>query len=474
VTLVDPATRTGRPGGRWSSPRLTEQLLQLATVERAVAHVIAGWVAKVGELDDKLALAAELESSILRAVAVRQQALVLFERDEAAIQASPQWIEPLRALDACGDADRVVAAVLGDVRRFLIDRYRGLDSELDPLLDARLRSTVRHAIAGLEDDASGIGLVRQVRSDDSGLRSALEAAWDAAAPPSVPMDQVLWASIDRVPVPSRPAGRPRPLTGARSHIRVQSRRSDEDLSGELNDNIMAELSALELMCRCSYEHPELPWSSHVAMARHGVDEARHAALFRRLLFEHGFDETHMQQHAANYEWGYEFAQTEPGSPRELLWRVLVLGTILEALAVDKLPVEIGGRDWVAQYDLARTLDYIGTDELFHIENGQRLSKRICDEHGFDPILERELVHGAFFGKQYDVRFPYLDADPERAAAEIEALEAPDPDGVPYTSRTEVELRLRSAFSIEECEQVEQWGYNPIRHPLLDELADSAS
>jgi hypothetical protein len=474
VTLVDPSTRTDRPGGRWSSPRLVEELLQLAAIERAVAHVIAGWVPKVGELDEKLALAAELESTILRAAALRQQALVLSWRDEAAIQAAPEWIEPLRTLDSCGDVDRVVAAVLGDVRWFLLGRYRALHAGLDPMLDARLRGVVRHAIADLEEEVSGIGLARQVRHDAVGVGDALQVAWDAETPPTVPMDEVLWPSIDRVPVPARPAGRPRPTPGARSHTRFTSRTADEDLRVELNDNIMAELSAGELMCRCSYEHPELPWSSHIAMARHAVDEARHAALFRRMLVDHGYDETPLLQHGANYEWAYEYSQVEPGSPVELLWRVLVLGTILEALAVDKLPVEIGARDWVEQHDFARLLDYISTDELFHIENGQRLSDRICAEHGFDPIFERQLVHGAFFGKQMESRSKFVAANPERAARDRAAAVAPDPDGVPYRSQVEVELRMRSGFSFDDCVQVEEWGYNPLRHPLFDELADSAS
>jgi hypothetical protein len=151
----------------------------------------------------------------------------------------------------------------------------------------------------------------------------------------------------------------------------------------------------------------------------------------------------------------------------LVWRLLILSTVLEALAIDKLPVEIAGRDWIGQVEFARALDYIANDELFHVENGLRLTRRLCDELGLDPILERERVHGRFFGRQRDVRVAYLEADPARAAAEIAILEAPDPDGVPYESRTEVELRLRSSFTLDECEQVERWGYNPIRHELLD-------
>jgi hypothetical protein len=148
--------------------------------------------------------------------------------------------------------------------------------------------------------------------------------------------------------------------------------------------------------------------------------------------------------------------------------------VLEALAIDKLPVEIGGRDFVGQSDFARALDYIAADELFHTENGLRLTRRLCEKLNLDPILERERVHGRFFGRQRDVRIEYLEADAERAAAEIAILEAPDPDGVPYVSRTEVELRLRASFTIEECLQVERWQYNPVRHELLEAAVKPAA
>ncbi|MEI9930845.1 MAG: hypothetical protein WDM89_09925 [Rhizomicrobium sp.] len=77
------------------------------------------------------------------------------------------------------------------------------------------------------------------------------------------------------------------------------------------------------------------------------------------------------------------------------------------------------------------------------------------------MLERELVHGRFFGRQRKIRAEYLAADPERAAWEIAILEAPDPDGLTFESRTEVELRRRASFTEEECAQVDRWGYNPL-------------
>jgi hypothetical protein len=79
---------------------------------------------------------------------------------------------------------------------------------------------------------------------------------------------------------------------------------DDDIAGEVDDNVMAEICAMELMARSSYEHPELPWSFHQSRAR-AADEARHAAMFRRLLVERGFDESTLLQHVSSSECAYE-------------------------------------------------------------------------------------------------------------------------------------------------------------------------
>ena len=434
--------REQRPGGRWSTPGLSGIVLRLAATERAVGHVTAGWIAKVGDLDDKLDLASTFEDVMARACALRQHALALLERDDAALLVRTSWIAPLRAIDASPDAATMLAG-LRSVRAFLDMRYRELGATLDPLLDARLAKTAH--------DAIGSGPDRPLDS--------LATAWRDDTTPLVSIDDVLWAPLDRVPWPARPGGRPRPEAGARGHMIMSSRCEHSDIAGELNDNVMAELCALELLARCSYEHPDLSWSSHVALARHATDEERHAQIFRRLLAQGGYSEEHLPQHGCNYEHAYEFPECEPGGKRELVWRLLILTTVLEGLAIDKLPVEIGTRDALGQSDFARALDYIALDELFHVENGLRLTRQLCTEHGFDPILDRERVHGRFFGRQRDVRMLYLQRDPERAAREIAILEGPDPDGLDFRSRTEGTLRRRASFTDDELRQIHRWGYN---------------
>ena len=451
--MTDVLTRTypdrdARAGGRWSTRGLLDEVRFLAAVERALAHLVAGWVPKVPELDDKLRLAAMLEPAMARAVALRGHAVALLERDEAALTASRSWVDPVRAIDAGGDVATVLDGV-DALRSELAGRYGQLAGALDELFDARLLQTVRAAVIELATDTAPA----------TGAGAMLNPIPTGSDGDVVPLDDVLWEPLDRVPVPARPAGRPRPEAGSLGYFATTSRTDPAEVAGELNSNVMAELAAMELMCRCSYEHPARSRSFHLAVARHAGDEARHAAIFRRLLFDRGFTEGGLPQYGTNYELGYAFPECEVGSERELLWRLLVLCTVLEGFAIDKLPLEIATRDWLGQHDLARALDYITTDELFHAENGLRLTRQLCDELNLEPMLERELVHGRFFGRQRDVRLRYLEADPERAAREIEILDGPDPDGVPFGARTQVELRLRAAFTRDECDQVDRWGYN---------------
>lgn len=80
MTLATLASREARTGGRWSTADLLTDLLRLAALERSVAHVIAGWVPKVPDLDDKLDIAAGFEDAMVRASALRQHALALLEQ----------------------------------------------------------------------------------------------------------------------------------------------------------------------------------------------------------------------------------------------------------------------------------------------------------------------------------------------------------------------------------------------------------
>ena len=236
-------------------PPIADPPLRLAAFPNGRSPTSAPALPKVPELDDKLRLAASLERTLERASALRRHALTLLERDEGALTVQAEWVQPLRVLDANTDPSLVVAGLFGDVQSFLLGRYRGIVGRIDPLFDARLGATIRSAIDELGTETVPLGA-------PVALAAALEAAWSAPVSARVPLEELMWEPQDRVPLPARPAGRPRPETGSRAHLRHLSRLEADDLAGDLNDNVMAELCAMELLCRCSYEHPDLPWSFH--------------------------------------------------------------------------------------------------------------------------------------------------------------------------------------------------------------------
>ncbi len=79
-------------------------------------------------------------------------------------------------------------------------------------------------------------------------------------------------------------------------------------------------------------------------------------MFRRLLVERGCGESTLFQHVSSYEYADELPECDPESQREVAWRLLVLCTVLEALAIDELPVQIAVRDTIGRHDIARALD----------------------------------------------------------------------------------------------------------------------
>ena len=184
--------RENRPGGRWSSPKLLKDLLRLAAIERAIAHVIAGWVPKVPELDDKLAIAAVFEDSIARATALRNRALVLLERDQSGLSVDPSCVQPLLTLDCSPSFEAVVDGLLCEVPYFLLSRYRVLAGQLDSLLDNRLIVMVSAAIDALDSATSPIGTSVSHRTRSGPLSTSLELAWNSDSGRRVPLEQVLW------------------------------------------------------------------------------------------------------------------------------------------------------------------------------------------------------------------------------------------------------------------------------------------
>jgi len=449
---VDAPIGVGRPGGRWSYPALTDDLTRLVFLERATAHVLAGWIVKVPDLDAKLVMGQHLDNGMDRATQLRHVLLTRHDREASGIVVPRSWVELMKGIDRSASASDLLAAIYLRVKPLVLDHYRRLLGQADPLFDARLVRLVRGWLPELEAELDR--LATNVGGEDVG--GGLDRA---AGEDVVTLDAAMWPPLDRVPHAIRPDGVRRPETGALRELPVGSLLDATNVAMFVHDSVNSEFTALELMSRNSYEHPDLPWAFHASMARHAGDEARHALILERFLAERGVAYGDYQVHSNVYDQLYQFGPCECGGMRELVWRLLMLSTCLEGLAIDDFAFEARRRDHLGQHDLARVFDYILADEVFHAENGLRWSRELCAAHRMDPVLERELAHGHYWGTLVRQRETYVEANPERADGEIARLRsAPAPEAVPVERGIDVARRRIAGYDDEEIEQVVRWGY----------------
>ncbi len=448
-------TRVGGPHPAAEVPRVAA----LASVERLVAHAAAGTIARLAPLAGKLWLADVAADAMVAAVALRDHARAMAHRDPAAVRVSARWVTALSGLDDPEAPDALVPA-LAALAPEVVDRYREVLDRADPLYDARLRPALEDGIRRWEQIAGSAPAVGGAAPGPAveALSAAMAAAWHDPSP-MVPIEAAVWPPADRVLVPARTPGAVTLEPGAPLELYGSSRADPDNVRHALHESVIGETCALELMARSTYEHPDLAWEFHVAAARHGADEARHARIFLRLLEDRGGQLGDGPMHTTLYSAVYTFPPCEPGSKQELAWRLLVLCTCLEGLAIDQFAHEERLWSHLDQPDLAQAVSCVLADELFHAESGLRWTERICAEHQMAASLERELAHAWFGEGQRRARDAYVAADAERAAREQALLDQPD-DEVPFHSRVETELRRRAGFSDDLLDQVRRWGYHP--------------
>jgi hypothetical protein len=310
---------------------MSDHLLRCLYFERATAHVLLGALPRIPSLDAKLALGRHQHLAMLRASRLEQ---ALAGVDLAVPRA---WRDFIAEVDAA--APRVLVRRLCiDVATDLVSAYRAarpVDGPLADVIDAAIREVVR-----------GLRSVRQVLgvSPTEPRRTPAGAETDGSR--SIPHDWWLGKPRGRVPHPDRPAKlRPAVLAlhgaGATLHAHVDT-----------------EIAAMELLARCSYEHPEMPEAFHRDISRQVADEARHAAALAVGAAKLGTPLGTWTMSTDVYDLHYEYASCKPGSQRELLWRLLL-------------------RNPLHAPEVAPLVRAITDDEAFHLVAGRKWSRYLC-------------------------------------------------------------------------------------------------
>jgi uncharacterized ferritin-like protein (DUF455 family) len=462
---------TASPEKPWGVARAADSLNELAYIERATAHVLAGWIPRISDMTVKVVMGQSLYRAIDRATRLGARRDGLTRANATELDVPQGWQRVMRHVDSGSDAFAMLAGLSGVVLPGLIELYRRHLASADSLGDAESV----HLVAGLLPDVS---------SELDGIRAALEGgAVSSKGAPTTPEEpefveelEALWASrgkgpllrsgdalwppLSRAPAAERPADLERCEPGSLGILAVDSLREPADVGRFLHSDLDEEYTTLELMARNSYEHPDMPWQFHLDMARQASDEARHALMMEALLRARGFKYGDFPISTSSYDGLYQFGPCEPGSRKELLWRMLIRQTFMEGLALDSLAHEIKRRQGAGQDDIVRALDYILRDEVFHVRSGMRWSAHLSGGDRRAILQERYEALTWHMKAGEEMRARFVEKNLEKAMAELEILEEGNRrrGGKPPDRPLNRIGRLQAGLDDDDILQVLSWGY----------------
>ncbi len=445
----------------WSPTRAAASLVQIAYLERALAHILAGWAVKTPAFAAKRTFALHLHRAMERATALLGRINGLRHATAEEVTATAGLRAVMMQLDRAGTAGLLLAGVYRWLLPRLIALYEAHLSETDPVGDRASVDVIRTFLLQLKQDRrEGLSLANG-RDDHRAWRCALDDLW-AARTTGAPLglDAGLWSPVDRVPAAVRPEGSRFGDSGSLGLLPVDPLHDPRDIAMMLHKELDEEYTTLELMARNAYEHPDMPWAFHRDMARQASDEARHALLIERVLAGRGFRHGDFPHSTSSYNGIYAFDPCEAGSRRELLWRLLIRQTFMEGLAIDHLAHEIARRRSAGQADIAQAFDYILRDEVFHAQSGLRWSRELL---GGDPaavLAERDVAMAYFTARAEAVREAFVMENLDAALAELAAVEAGKSlrGGAAPDRPLNRTGRKQAGYSDDDLRQVVAWGF----------------
>jgi uncharacterized ferritin-like protein (DUF455 family) len=444
-------------------PVIFSTMQQIAYLERACAHILAGWIPKVVEIDRTLTLGRFQYISIANAAglarSIQGQSLPM---GGWAIAVPSSWRDYATAIDHSASEGTLLWSLFAELKPRVVALACALLEKTDPLMDVYIREQLEATRDSARSQMAwyaSLALADAVEDHGRNLR----ALWDARDDgPLIEPGAWLWQPLDRVPHPSRPAELVHVKRGSISSHSIypnNGKHTRENFHRMFDE----EITTLELFARCSYEHPELPEDFHLAMARQMSDESRHAQICLNVLSEYGGSYGDMPISTGVYDFHYQYEPCEPGSQRELLWRLLLRSAFEEALSLDGFVLQIKKRDFFEEGRISQVLEAIMADEIHHVKSGWRYSTFLCDGDRERVRTELDLAHAYDLKRTEEIRRAFVMENQEEALAELAFVRMRNrtvPKLFPFDLNITVNRTARSAcgMSEEEMNRVVDWGY----------------
>lgn len=417
-------SRRVRAPERKKEPTTTEAaacLYEFAYLERACAHLRAGWIVKTADLDQKIAWGQHFSADMEHATRLYARARGLMAGEPASAKVPARWRDFFRKIDGSSESEGVQRGIYAKVKPRLQGEYEKYLVEADPVADASSVEIVESARRAAQAQLAWAKASRTTLSSRN-LRLPKNDA-------KLEFDEGLWQPLARAERVTRPGFMKRGEPGALRLLPINPR-SRKDTGIFLHNFLNEEFATLELIARNSYEHPEMPLAFHRDCARHASDEARHAQMFTDALADYGVQFGDLPIYTYSYEGEYEFppmpwmeADTPAaGSRRELLWRILLRQVIHEGKALDSSAFEIRKRNFLKQPRLAHMFGYILADEILHAGAGVRWSRYLAGGDEEKVEREQEMAWNYYSARLKDRRLTWGANHIEEAARETKQLE----------------------------------------------------
>lgn len=347
----------------------------LYTVEVEVARLVGGWIPRIREHAEKLALGKMLYEDADHARALEQRLLELMVAPATLDDLRRRSAPGLVALERAESPERFLSILFRIVKPALLaDLKRHLDG-CPPYVDEPTVRILKRVITEEEEHlATGLALLadRGIAWDGGG---AEEALWDLFAD-----DGGLTAGtfVGADPVPLASPDWPEAVEKLPAETPMPPYPGDYDgaMRRCIHDLVFSETEALDIFGRYVYEFSELPWQFHVESARIAWDEARHVELLLNVLERYGGRVGEFPAKAPGYE---EFVR-EPTPLRKIL--------MVNVIAEGEVSTDTQTQHREAFRQLGDELsailkDYEMADEVVHGQFGVKWSRWLAEQSGED-------------------------------------------------------------------------------------------
>ena len=170
-----------RRGAFWSPTQAAASLVQLAYLERALAHILAGWAVKMPAFDAKLAFGLQMHRAMERATLLRSRVKGLCHATANEATLAEGWRSLLVHLDRAQTPARLIAAIYRWLFPRLIELYETHLRATDPDGDRASVELIRSFLPQLKEERKqGLSLSpASRRADNRAWFRELEQSWHA-------------------------------------------------------------------------------------------------------------------------------------------------------------------------------------------------------------------------------------------------------------------------------------------------------